>query len=70
MSQVKFERKEDVRITNNGGGSGGPRGGRGPPPPPPPPAAPHKEGLLHEAGEALTKGAGPNGYLAVGQIHC
>jgi len=24
-----------------------------------------KEGLMHEVGQALTKGGGPNGYLAV-----
>jgi|TARA_R110002003_G_scaffold248_2_gene17612 hypothetical protein len=24
-----------------------------------------KDGLMHEVGEALTKGGGPNGYLAV-----
>ncbi|KAK4546336.1 hypothetical protein LTR36_002013 [Oleoguttula mirabilis] len=70
MSQVKFERKEDIRITDNIGGSSGPRGGRGPPPSAAAAAATataapaHKEGLLHEAGAALTKGAGPNGYLA------
>ena len=68
MSQVKFQRKEDIRVTDTVGGSGGPIGGvlggaRGGPPPPPPSG--HKEGLLHEAGEALTKGSGPNGYLAV-----
>ncbi|KAK5137258.1 hypothetical protein LTR08_000228 [Meristemomyces frigidus] len=66
MSQVKFERKEDIRITDTVGGSGGsqrgPSGGRGGPPPPPPPS--QKGGLMHEAGEALTKGAGPDGYLA------
>lgn len=25
----------------------------------------HHEGIAHDVGEALTKGAGPNGYLAV-----
>ncbi|KAK3067942.1 hypothetical protein LTR53_014863 [Teratosphaeriaceae sp. CCFEE 6253] len=59
MSQVKFEQREDIRVTS--GGNAGPRG-RGAPPPPAPP--PHKEGFMHEVGDALTKGAGPNGYLA------
>ncbi|CAK3863608.1 Peroxisomal membrane 2 [Lecanosticta acicola] len=50
MSQVKFEQKETIRTSGGGGG------GRG--------APPAKEGLAHEIGDALTKGAGPNGYLA------
>ncbi|EMC97939.1 hypothetical protein BAUCODRAFT_31950 [Baudoinia panamericana UAMH 10762] len=60
MSQVKFEQREDIRVTSTGvnGGNGGPRGRAGPPP------APARETLAHEVGEALTKGAGPNGYLA------
>lgn len=49
MSQVKFEQKETIRTSTGG------RGG----------APPAKEGLAHEIGDALTKGAGPNGYLAV-----
>lgn len=49
MSQVKFEQKETVRTS---------AGGRGAPPA-------GKEDLAHEIGNALTKGAGPNGYLAV-----
>ncbi|KAK3079309.1 hypothetical protein LTR53_020599, partial [Teratosphaeriaceae sp. CCFEE 6253] len=52
--------REDIRVTS--GGNAGPRG-RGAPPPPAPPL--HKEGFMHEVGDALTKGAGPNGYLAV-----
>ena len=67
MSQVKFEQREDIRVTQSGGngnGNGAFRG-RGGPPPPPSQTRGHKEGLLHEAGEALTKGAGPGGYLAV-----
>lgn len=59
MSQVKFQQREDIRITNNGG-NGGPRGGgfagRAPQ---------GKEDLAHEVGNALTKGSGPGGYLAV-----
>ncbi|KAF2774074.1 hypothetical protein EJ03DRAFT_323415 [Teratosphaeria nubilosa] len=51
MSQVKFEQRENIRVTQSGGGRGGP----------PPP---HKEDLAHRVGDALTKGAGPNGYLA------
>ncbi|RMZ34423.1 hypothetical protein D0859_01437 [Hortaea werneckii] len=71
---VKFERREDVRYgdaaSQAGRSQGQPRGG---PPPPPPSQAPqpqqqqHKEGFMHEVGDALTKGAGPNGYLAVRQ---
>ncbi|KAK0251838.1 hypothetical protein LTR91_010693 [Friedmanniomyces endolithicus] len=63
MSQVKFEQREDIRVTNTGSSNmnGMPRG-RGMPPPPA--ALPTKEGLMHEVGDALTKGAGPNGYLA------
>ncbi|KAK4899455.1 hypothetical protein LTR17_000656 [Elasticomyces elasticus] len=61
MSQVKFEQREDIRVTNTSGGNGAPRG-RGAPPPPG--APPQKEGFMHEVGDALTKGAGPNGYLA------
>ena len=73
---VKFERREDVRYgdaaSQAGRSQGQPRGG---PPPPPPSQAPqpqqqqHKEGFMHEVGDALTKGAGPNGYLAVRQQH-
>ncbi|KAK3680148.1 hypothetical protein LTR78_000525 [Recurvomyces mirabilis] len=73
MSQVKFEQKEDIRVTQSSGangasgGTGGTGGGffRGTGGPPPP-AAPHQkhEGFAHEVGDALTKGAGPNGYLA------
>ncbi len=64
MSQVKFEQREDIRVTNTGSSNmnGMPRG-RGMPPPPA--ALPTKEGFMHEVGDALTKGAGPNGYLAV-----
>lgn len=70
---VKFERREDVRYgdaaSQAGRSQGQPRGG---PPPPPPSQAPQpqqqqKEGFMHEVGDALTKGAGPNGYLAVRQ---
>jgi len=53
MSQVKFDQRETIRTT-----VGGSRGG------PPPPAPSHHEGIAHEIGDALTKGAGPNGYLA------
>lgn len=56
MSQMKFEQKETIRTSNGGGNGNGNGGGRG---------APHKEGLRHEIGEALTQGGGPNGYLAV-----
>lgn len=51
MSQVKFEQKESIRTTT---------GGR---PGPSPPAG--KEDVAHKIGDALTKGSGPNGYLAV-----
>ncbi|EMF15153.1 uncharacterized protein SEPMUDRAFT_147115 [Sphaerulina musiva SO2202] len=50
MSQVKFEQKESIRTTT---------GGR----PGPSPAA-GKEDVAHKIGDALTKGSGPNGYLA------
>jgi len=55
---VKFDQREDIRVTTSTTNAG-PRGA--------PPAAPpaHKEGFAHEIGDALTKGAGPNGYLAV-----
>jgi hypothetical protein len=57
MSQVKFEeRRETVRTTN---AAPSPRAGVAPPPPA------QKEDLAHEIGNALTQGAGPNGYLAV-----
>jgi hypothetical protein len=61
MSQVKFEQRENIRVTQSGGSSNGGAAPRGPPPP----APSQKEGFIHEVGEALTKGAGPNGYLAV-----
>nr|POF13725.1 peroxisomal membrane protein 2 [Quercus suber] len=51
MSQVKVEQREDIRVTSSGG-----RGA--------PPAAPAKHDLIHEVGDALTKGAGAGGYLA------
>nr|POF21098.1 pxmp2/4 family protein 3 [Quercus suber] len=51
MSQVKFEQREDIRVTSSGG-----RGA--------PPAAPAKHDFVHDVGDALTKGAGPGGYLA------
>ena len=57
MSQVKFEQKETVRTTTGGGSGGNGRGG--------PPPAPGKEDIAHKIGDALTQGAGPNGYLAV-----
>ena len=65
MSQVKFEQRETVRTT--GGVAGGDfasragdfvRGG-------PRDAPQGKQDLAHDIGNALTKGAGPNGYLAV-----
>lgn len=52
MSQVKFDKREDIRVTTSS------RGGPSPP-------AGRREGLAHEIGDALTKGAGPKGYLAV-----
>lgn len=52
MSQVKFEQKETIRTTSGAGGSGGPPSGG-------------KEDFAHKVGDALTKGSGPNGYLAV-----
>lgn len=52
--QVKFD--EDVRVTETT------RTGRGGPPPRGPP---QKEDLAHQVGDALTKGSGPGGYLAV-----
>jgi len=67
MSQVKFERREDIRVTEGGSGAGGPRN-RGPPPPPPSAPPQQHEGLAHKVGEALTKGEGPNGYLAVREL--
>lgn len=56
--QVKFD--ENVRITETtrtgrGGGGGGP----------PPRGPPQKEDLAHQVGDALTRGSGPGGYLAV-----
>ncbi|QIW94683.1 hypothetical protein AMS68_000201 [Peltaster fructicola] len=54
MSQVKFEQRETIRTTGAQPGPSG-FGVRD---------VPHKEGFLHEVGDALTKGAGPNGYLA------
>lgn len=51
MSQVKFEQKETIRTTT--GAKGGPS----------PPAG--KEDIAHKIGDALTKGSGPDGYLAV-----
>jgi len=57
---VKFDQREDIRVTTN---TAAPRG----PPAPSPLLAQsqRKEGFAHEIGDALTKGAGPNGYLAV-----
>lgn len=55
MSQVKFEQRETVRTSA------------------PPPAAyardlpGAREDVAHKIGDALTKGAGPNGYLAVSE---
>jgi len=46
---VKFE-KETVSTTAAAVGAAATQG---------------KEGLMHEVGQALTKGGGPNGYLAV-----
>lgn len=46
---VKFE-KETVKTTAAALGDAASKG---------------KEGLMHEVGQALTKGGGPNGYLAV-----
>ena len=72
MSQVKFQEQETIRTTQQYGGNGG--NGGGPPGPPPrsrggpqgPSQGPQqKEGFAHEVGDALTKGAGPSGYLAV-----
>ncbi|OQO14441.1 hypothetical protein B0A48_01318 [Cryoendolithus antarcticus] len=61
MSQVKFEQKETIRTT----------AGAIPPPPVPPGGSfgtrdlpKGKEDLAHTVGNALTAGAGPNGYLA------
>nr|OQO26644.1 hypothetical protein B0A51_07918 [Rachicladosporium sp. CCFEE 5018] len=61
MSQVKFEQKETIRTT----------AGVIPPPPVPPGGSfgtrdlpKGKEDLAHTVGNALTAGAGPNGYLA------
>ena len=62
MSQVKFDQREDIRVTTSTSNAG-PRGGA------PPMAPPHREGIAHEIGDALTKGAGPNGYLAVSTTH-
>lgn len=66
-SQVKFQQSENIRVTQSGGGgpppSGVARSGAAPPP-----APPHREDLAHEIGDALTKGAGPGGYLAVSPI--
>ena len=63
--QVKFD--ENVRVTEttrtSGGGGGGGRGGNGGPPQRGPP---QKEDFAHQVGDALTKGSGPGGYLAVG----
>lgn len=59
MSQVKFEQRETIRTTN-----APPAFGRGLAP-----GAPNeKHDLMHDVGNALTKGAGPNGYLAVGLL--
>ncbi|KXL46931.1 hypothetical protein M433DRAFT_3631 [Acidomyces richmondensis BFW] len=62
-SQVKFQQSENIRVTQSSGGgpppSAGARGGGVPPS-----APPHREDLVHEIGDALTKGAGPGGYLA------
>lgn len=53
--QVRFD--ENVQVTQTT------RTGRGGPPPRGPP---QKNDLAHELGNALTRGAGPGGYLAVG----
>lgn len=67
MSQVKFEQKENIRVTQTGGAGGmSGRGGILP-------AANvqlgkddiKKDDVAHKIGDALTKGAGPDGYLAV-----
>ncbi|KAI5367517.1 hypothetical protein Slin15195_G026470 [Septoria linicola] len=50
MSQVKFEQKETIRTTTAGKAGPSPAAG--------------KEDLAHKVGDALTKGAGPDGYLA------
>ncbi|KAF2863140.1 hypothetical protein K470DRAFT_211268 [Piedraia hortae CBS 480.64] len=64
MSQVKFEQRDEY-ITQDGPGPR-PRPSRAPQPPqfqfPQPPQPRQKEDLMHEAGNALTKGA--DGYLA------
>ena len=61
--EVKFE--ETVRTTQRDGGGGGGGdgkggGSRGGPPPPR-----EKQDFAHKVGDALTQGAGPEGYLAV-----
>lgn len=65
QQQVRFEERDTTRTTTqrnfngngNDNGNGGGRGGGQ--------ETRHKEGFAHEIGDALTKGAGPNGYLAV-----
>jgi hypothetical protein len=49
MSSVKFEERKTTTTNVNGGVRGGKE----------------KEGLAHDIGEALTRGGGPQGYLAV-----
>lgn len=57
--QVKFD--ENVRVTETTRTG---RGGGGPPPRGPP----QKEDFAHQVGDALTRGAGPGGYLAVSYL--
>lgn len=65
MSQVKFDQREDIRVTTNTGGNGGSPPPRGAPQRGGFQGPPQKETISQEIGEALTKGAGPGGYLAV-----
>lgn len=60
MSQVKFEERETVRTTQREGVGRGNAFTKEPPQHPP-----QKRDFAHTVGDAITKGAGPNGYLAV-----
>lgn len=63
MSQVKFEQRETFRTSGNAPGPSDFARGL------PRDAPRQKEDFAHEIGNALTKGAGPNGYLAVRMEH-
>lgn len=53
MSSVKFEKETVTKSAEGLAGAAAEAAGKG------------KDDVLHNVGEAITKGGGPNGYLAV-----